>query len=146
MEQERHRGEPDDDEVPLLRLEEHLDGGAEDGAVHDGDEAKGHRLGLVSYGGVLAEEGEERGGEDEGRDEDGRGGGADNPGALEVDAHHVVLLGSEGLAAEGLGGAGHAQRNSADEPHEYGLYDRKGGELQRANMSDECLGNYYYPK
>lgn len=90
-------------------LEEHLDGGAEDGAVHDGDEAEGHRLSLISYGGVLTEEGEDRSGKDEGRDEDGRGGSADDPGALEVDAHHVVLLGSEGLAAEGLGGARHTQ-------------------------------------
>ena len=109
MEGEVEHGEVGDDHVLALRLEVHLEREGPDVGEHDGDVPEGDGAGDGGDLGVLAQ-GDEHGlseevdGEqDDGADEE------DDPGALEVDAEHVVLLGAVGLAAQRLQGARHAQ-------------------------------------
>lgn len=82
-----------------------MDSETEDEVVDKRDEPEGDVAAAFCDGFVFAEEGKDLGGEDEDWEEDGEGDEVDDPGALEVDAHHVVLPGPEGLAAESFGRA-----------------------------------------
>jgi len=124
-----------------LRLEE-LAGAEVDGHGVDGrDDVDGEPGGLARDVGVLAEEQEQRLGEDEEGRHDDAGGDEDEPGPLEVDAEHGDLAGAEGLAAERLERAAHAEEEAEGEGGEDGEAD--GGRRQRevAEVADEHLGD-----
>lgn len=134
-------GKVGDDAVPALGLEEHLEGEGEDEGEDDGDEPEGDAAGDGGDGGVLAEEAEDGGGEDEEGEEKDGGDEQDDPRALKVDAEHVALLGAEGLAAECLQRARHAQEDSISEAEKNGGDEGVRSEFGGSDVADEGLAD-----
>lgn len=106
---ERGETDPGQEHDLALGLEELLGGEVDGDGEELGDDADGEFAGLDGDGFFLAEEAEDRGGEDVDGAHEGRGGDEDDPRTLQVHAEHRHLPGAEGLPAQRLQRAPHAQ-------------------------------------
>lgn len=141
MDAKVEHGEVGDDDVLALGLQVHLEREGEDVGEHHGDVPEGDDAGDGGDARVLPEQDEERLGEHvDGEEEDG-GGEEDDPGALKVDAQHVILLPAVRLPAQRPQRARHSQEYAGAEAHEDGGDERVGSELGGADVADEGLAN-----